>query len=380
MMLKSFGLFFSLVIGIFVMSTMSCTTKSLDTCYEQSPQFRQGKFQNMGGVSEAGMSKLPKIIWRYMFDKSKAAMPEKPVPLVNFDVAQLSSNRQGQPEIYRLGHSSLLLNFSGEIWLLDPVFSKRASPFSWMGPERFHPLPFELDKLSGIKGVIISHDHYDHLDRETIETIADRVEHFVTPLGIGKYLQQWGVTQEKIHQLDWWQNIELGALSLTATPAQHFSGRGLTDRNETLWASWVIQSEQHKLFYSGDTGYFDGFKTIGEKFGPFDLTIMENGAYDKDWAEVHMTPEQTLQAHLDLRGKALMPVHNATFDLALHAWYEPLERLSELAQEQWVPLVTPMIGQAIPLAQLTETTAWWRPVADLETEQPLIFDVEQVAE
>ncbi len=370
-MLKSFGLLFCLVIGILVMSTMSsCSTQSLDSGYEQSPQFRQGKFQNGDNVSAAGLAKLPKIIWRYMFDKSNAAMPEKPIPLVNIDMDSLTG-KQGQPEIYRLGHSSLLLNFSGKIWLLDPVFSKRASPFSWVGPERFHPLPFELDNLPNIQGVIISHDHYDHLDRETIEAIADRVEHFVTPLGVGKYLQEWGIAQEKIHQLDWWQNIELGALSLTATPAQHFSGRGLTDRDETLWASWVIQSEQHKLFFSGDTGYFDGFKTIGERFGPFDLTIMENGAYDKDWAEVHMTPEQTLQAHLDLRGKALMPVHNGTFDLALHAWYEPLERLAELAQAQWVPLVTPMIGEALPLQELYTTSPWWREAADIQVSAAL---------
>ncbi|WP_201778301.1 MBL fold metallo-hydrolase [Thalassomonas viridans] len=362
------------------MSTISCSTQPLDSGYEQSPQFRQGKFQNLDNVSAAGMAKLPKIIWRYLFDKSRPAAPQQPVPLENIDMARLTNTEQAQPEIYRLGHSSLLLNFSGEIWLLDPVFSKRASPVSWMGPERFHPLPFELDKLPKIRGVIISHDHYDHLDKETIAVIADRVEHFVTPLGVGRYLQEWGVEQEKIHQLDWWQGIELGSLSVTATPAQHFSGRGLTDRDETLWASWVLQSKQHKLFFSGDTGYFDGFKTIGDRFGPFDLTILENGAYDKDWAEVHMTPEQTLQAHLDLRGKALMPVHNSTFDLALHAWYEPLERLSELAQAQWVPLVTPVIGQPLPFSELTETTAWWRAVAGFESESPIVFDGEEIAD
>ena len=351
------------------MSVASCTSSPVDASTENSSQFRQGKFYNTAKINAAGMAKLPKIIWRYLFEKRSAALPEKPIPLVSIDQIQLTAGNNSEPVIYRLGHSSLLLIVQGELWLIDPVFSERASPFSWMGPKRFHALPLDVQLLSKIRGVIISHDHYDHLDRQTIESLMDKVESFVTPLGVGRHLEAWGVDPDKIHQLDWWQNIQLGELSLTATPAQHFSGRGLTDGNETLWASWVIQyqhqSLQHKIFFSGDSGYFNGFKTIGERFGPFDLTLIENGAYDKDWADVHMTPEQTMQAHLDLGGNSLMPVHNSTFDLALHPWYEPFERLSVLAKTHKVNLVTPVIGQGLSLAKINKTPAWWRAVAGI---------------
>ena len=170
----------------------------------------------------------------------------------------------------------------------------------------------------------------------------------------------WGVDANKVHELDWWQELAIGKVKLTATPAQHFSGRGVFDSNKTLWASWAITTPQSSLFFSGDSGYFDGFKHIGEKLGPFDLTILENGAYDRNWSQVHMTPEETMQAHIDLKGRALMPVHNGTFDLALHPWYEPLERLSVLASELEVPLVTPIVGERTVINKPDASHFWWR--------------------
>jgi L-ascorbate metabolism protein UlaG (beta-lactamase superfamily) len=218
--------------------------------------------------------------------------------------------------LFRLGHSTILLKLRGQYWLTDPVFSERASPVQWMGPARFHAPPISIDELPPIAGVILSHNHYDHLDHAAVMQLAGKTARFIAPLGVGDQLIAWGVDASKVEQLDWWQSTEANGLRLTATPGQHFSGRGLGDSDRSLWASWVIQDGDFRIFFSGDTGYFDGFKAIGEKYGPFDLTMIETGAYDPRWAFVHMQPEQTLQAHLDLRGKWLLPIHNGTFDLA----------------------------------------------------------------
>jgi L-ascorbate metabolism protein UlaG (beta-lactamase superfamily) len=217
-----------------------------------------------------------------------------------------------------------------------------------------------LIALPKIKGVIISHNHYDHLDKDAVKALAAKVDNFIVPLGIGNDLQNWGVPQDNITELDWWQSTEVGGLTLTSTPAQHFSGRGLTDGNKTLWSSWVMRTETQSLFYSGDTGYFDGFKQIGEKYGPFDMTIIETGAYDSEWPDVHMTPEQSLQAHIDVRGAKMLPAHNGTFDLAFHPWYEPLERITELAQASGVDLVTPIVGEPVDIGGADSREAWWR--------------------
>ena len=184
----------------------------------------------------------------------------------------------------------------------------------------------------------------------------------IAPLGVGDQLIAWGVDASKVEQLDWWQSTEANGLRLTATPGQHFSGRGLGDSDRSLWASWVIQDGDFRIFFSGDTGYFDGFKAIGEKYGPFDLTMIETGAYDPRWAFVHMQPEQTLQAHLDLRGKWLLPIHNGTFDLALHAWQQPFERITALAAAKNVPVATPMMGEALDMQAPQAGTRWWETV------------------
>jgi L-ascorbate metabolism protein UlaG (beta-lactamase superfamily) len=189
--------------------------------------------------------------------------------------------------------------------------------------------------------------------------LAGKTEHFITPLGVGDRLIDWGIGAAKVQQLDWWESTTVRGVKLVATPAQHFSGRGLNDRNKTLWASWVIEHQDLRVFFSGDTGYFDGFKAIGEKYGPFDLTMIETGAYDQQWPDVHMQPEQTMQAHLDLRGRALMPVHNGTFDLGLHAWHEPFDRILALAQHNGVLLATPQMGEMVSMKQPTAGKAWW---------------------
>lgn len=340
-------------------SSLNSTLPADNSQLATSSQYQNGKFRNQPHISN-GSSNGWKILKRWLFEKRIATEPSQPIPLQTISRAQLDALPSNQTSVFRLGHSSVLLKVAGDFWLLDPVFSKRASPLSFVGPKRFHPAPIKLDELPPIKGVLISHNHYDHLDKSTIKKLHSKVEHFVVPLAVGAELENWGVAADKITELDWWQHTTIGDVQLIATPSQHFSGRGLSDGNKTLWSSWVIKQNNESIFFSGDSGYFPGFKQIGERFGPFDLTIMETGAWDEMWPDVHMTPEQTLRAHLDLRGKRLMPVHNSTFDLAFHRWYDPMERISALANKHDVPLITPVIGQHVELQGANVSSAWWR--------------------
>lgn len=300
---------------------------------------------------------------RMLFDKDKRAQPPADVvPVVSMSAADLLSGDDDR--IYRLGHSSLLLRLNGDLWLTDPVLTQRASPVQWAGPKRFHELPMDPVDLPPIKGVLISHNHYDHLDKASIRQLSEQVEHFLVPEGVAATLVNWGVAAEKIEEFRWWESTQVGSLRFTSTPAQHFSGRSLFDRNATLWMSWVIETPTQKIFFSGDSGYFSGFKTIGAAFGPFDLALMETGAYDQAWPGVHMTPEETWQAYRDLNATRLFPIHNSTFDLALHAWFDPLERLASIAESTGQPLLTPRIGEALSLVEVdrAQTPAWWRPL------------------
>jgi len=335
----------------------------------QSPQHRDGKFRNVAPRQAPGLRKTLGIAWRVLTSKPATTVPDAPIPVRALDAAALAAAPDAS--LFRLGHSTLLLKLAGEFWLTDPVFSERASPVQWAGPKRFHAPPIGIAELPPIKGVILSHDHYDHLDRAAVLALAPKVEVFVTPLGVGDRLVAWGIPAAKVRQLDWWQQTALGDLRLVATPAQHFSGRGLGDGDSTLWASWVILAGDLRLYFSGDTGYHADFATIGERFGPFDVTFMETGAYDAQWPDIHMQPEQTLQAHLDLRGRWLMPLHNGTFDLAMHAWHEPFDRIQALAHAHDVPLATPGMGERLSLVQPHAGERWWRDIAPSAQSLPL---------
>jgi L-ascorbate metabolism protein UlaG (beta-lactamase superfamily) len=342
---------------------MSASASKLSDKYQSSPQRHDGRFQNPVARPGQSTGKTLRIIWNMLFHKPASTRPTAPLPVQPITRAQLDA--APDRSLFRLGHSTMLIKLRGAYWLTDPVFAERASPFQWMGPRRFHQPPIALEQLPPIRGVILSHDHYDHLDRETIQYLAGTTDVFLTPLGVGDRLIEWGVDATKVHQLDWWQSIEVDGLRMTATPSQHFSGRTPFDGNSTLWASWVIADDELRVFFSGDTGYFEGFKTIGERLGPFDITLMETGAYDANWPYVHMLPEQTVQAHIDLRGRWLMPIHNSTFDLAMHAWQEPFERVVTLASEHAIPLATPRMGERLDLASPHSGERWWRNTAAL---------------
>ena len=314
-----------------------------------------GEFVNGVGPWEMNLKGAIKAMWT---TEQTDNSPDSPIPMQRMDTATLE--QINGPAVFRLGHSTVLLKLGEDYVLTDPMFSERASPFQWFGPKRFHPPPIDIGALPAIKAVVISHDHYDHLDKRSITELAEKVEHFVVPLGVGRHLSRWGVPQNSIIKLDWWQEVELGEITLAATPSQHLSGRGLLDRNETLWASWVIIAAGARIYFSGDTGYFDGFRDIGERYGPFDITLLENGAYNCAWRDIHMMPEDSIQAHIDLGGKLMVPIHNSTFDLALHPWYEPMERVKALAMNRGIRVAIPVIGATLPLLGSTPTYAWWR--------------------
>lgn len=300
-------------------------------------------------------------IWgRFITAGKEGTVPLDPIPVRALDRAKLESLDTSANHVVRLGHSSHLLKLRGRYWLIDPMFGERASPVSWAGPKRFHPPPLPLEQLPDIEGLILSHDHYDHLDQGTIEALNGRVQRYFVPLGVGARLRQMGVAPERIEEFDWWQRTRHGDVELTATPAQHFSGRTPWDRNSTLWASWVIESGPQRIFFSGDSGYFPGFRQIGQRFGGFDIALLENGAYDAYWPSVHMTPEETVQAFKDLNARLLFLVHNSTFDLAFHTWHDPLDRVAELSARQSLPLATPEIGEVLTIGQPRTNVLWWK--------------------
>ena len=263
-----------------------------------------------------------------------------------------------------LGHSTLLIEIDGLRVLTDPVWGPRASSSRFAGPKRFQPVPVLLRALPPIDLVIVSHDHYDHLDYPSVRALAKRDVPFVTSLGVGAHLEAWGVRPERIVELDWWESHQLtdAELMVTAAPSQHFSGRGLKDRNATLWSSMVIQSPHHTVFFSGDTGLTAEYRTIRERFGPFDLVMLEVGAFHPAWGDIHLGPRNALEALELLGGGPFLPVHWGTFSLAMHAWDEPAETVLELGPKAGVPLVMPRLGEPIEPVYVDRADPWWREV------------------
>jgi len=287
--------------------------------------------------------------------------PAVPIQVEEFKADEMISHAAA-PRITWFGHSAFYLEIEGKKLLFDPMFSLRPSPLPWVGTKRYTgSLLRKLDDFPMLDAVIISHDHYDHLDYPSIVRLKDKTARFIVPLGVRKRLIKWGISAEKITEHSWWEELQYHNLMLACTPSRHFSGRGLHDRNATLWCSWVIKGPEWRIFYSGDSGYGPHFKEIGEKYGPFHLTIMECGQYDERWAAIHMKPEETVQAHLDLQGETLLPVHWAGFTLAYHEWTDPVERAIAAALKNEVKIITPKIGETVAVtAENVPTQPWWR--------------------
>jgi len=302
---------------------------------------------------------------RDQFFGNEIRTPRQTLPQETADLTPFISSDTNQVNVTNAGHSSLLINIDGYRVMTDPVFEAKITP---VGPSRFNKeIPVDIHALRAIDLVIISHNHYDHLNKYSIQTLDPEVAQFIVPLGVGAQLEKWGVSRSKIAELDWWEEYAFDEnLTIVSTPSQHFSGRGLTDRNRTLWTSYAIISKNHRLYFSGDSGYFDGFAEIGAKYGPFDIAFMECGAYNTAWPTVHLFPEETVQASIDVRAQHLYPIHWGTFNLAMHNWFDPMVRAQLAAATRGVSLLTPVLGQTLKHPDALTTTDWWTPFLPVE--------------
>lgn len=322
---------------------------------QQSPQYVDGRFVNRLPPQEPDLWPIMK---RWIFENNPLREPSEPLPVMR-RVAQEFAQPSSDLRITWFGHSSVLAEIDGQRILIDPMWGDYASPGRIFGPKRFFAPPIPLNDLPEIDAVILSHDHYDHLDEPTIKALRERVPLFVVPLGLGAHLEYWGVAPERIIELDWWERTSVGGVELVATPARHFSGRSINDRDATLWAGWAILGQTRRVFFSGDSGMFPGFAEIGARLGPFDVTMMETGAYNADWPDVHMGPEQAVEAHRMVRGVLMLPIHWGTFNLAFHGWTEPVERLLVAAERVGVQVAIPRPGESISPASPPGVERWW---------------------
>jgi L-ascorbate metabolism protein UlaG (beta-lactamase superfamily) len=327
---------------------------------QASPQYRDGKFVNSSHQPPFKAGE----IWLYV--KENLLGKQVRVPATSIPVATIqSATIQGPPlpglRAAWLGHSTVYLEIDGLRLMTDPVFSERASPFGSMGPKRFHPPPITLTDLPKIDVVLISHDHPDHLDMDTVRYLFSKGTQFFVPLGVGAHFDRWGVPQGQVTELDWWESAEAGSVKIVCTPAQHYSGRRLVDYMATLWSSWSVIGPEHKVFYSGDTGFSDHFQKIGEELGPFDLSMIKIGLYGPGagWIYAHIDPEEAIRAHLAIQARRMLPVHWGTFNIALHDWDEPIKRAVKAAEENSVDLVTPRVGEVVTAGEPFRSESWW---------------------
>jgi len=337
---------------------------------QQSPEWHGDHFEN------------PQPMWadargawgRFLLGPSNPhTVPAAPLPVVRDAASTFIGPPASGLRVTWFGHSSALVEIDGSKVLIDPLWSDRASPVTWAGPKRWYPPPVALTDLPGIDAVVISHDHHDHLDYATIVAMKSWSTVFVVPLGLGAHLSRWGIPEHRIIELDWWQSTRVGTLELVATPARHASGRITTKSNRTLWAGYALIGAQHRAWYSGDTGFHDDLPRIGERLGPFDVTLIEAGQYDALWPDTHLGPELAVEAHRLVRGKAMIPVHWALLKLGEHTWTEPAERVLAAARCRAVKVLVPRPGESVEPTQTAETSRWWPELPwNTASENPVI--------
>lgn len=319
----------------------------------RSPQYRAGAFHNRRGTSALPAGQR-EVLERFRAT-AETRRPPGPIPVV-------SAHREpatGGLHVTWFGHSSCLVELDGVRILLDPVWSERSSPSRHVGPRRLHASPVPIERIGRVDAVVISHDHYDHLDMDTVQALAAGTGAvFVVPLGVGAHLEVWGVAASRVVECDWGEGHDVASVRVTAVEAQHFSGRGLR-RDGTLWASWVLAGPAGRVFFSGDTGYVDAFPGIGAEHGPFDVCLMAVGAYDPMWPDIHLDPEEAVRATAELRGGLLLPIHWCTFVLAPHPWAEPVERVLAAGHAEGVPVVVPRVGERVDVASPPGPDPWW---------------------
>lgn len=336
-------------------------TKAQQATYGQLGHYQDGEFQNLVPTTMMTGGSTFGVFWRFFFSKTPNDRPATALPTQQLDSLSITRKTPDMVRVTWFGHSASLVEIAGKNILLDPMLSVKMGPLPLVTPKRYNQtLAITTEQLPPIDAVLISHDHYDHLDYQTILRLKDKVTYFCVPLGVGAHLRAWGVDSARIRELDWNQAVQLPGLTIISTPSRHFSGRGLGNRNSTSWTSWVLKSTTKRIFYSGDGGYGPHFQAIGQQHGPFDLALMECGQYDQAWAQIHMLPEQTVQATLDVRAQVLLPVHWGAFTEAHHAWNEPVTRATAEAARRNLTITTPELGQPVtlgagPLPQLR----WW---------------------
>lgn len=340
-------------------------SKEEKVSFAKYDNYKNGRFFNTISTNmNMSGGKMWEVAKKFIFESKKEKEPKGEIPVFPVDSLELTKPPHGLTRVTWFGHSAFLLEIDGKIVLIDPMLGEVPSPVAFAGNKRYsNELPIEAEKLPEIDAVIFSHDHYDHLDYGTILKIKDKVKTFFVPLGIRSHLEYWGVDPESIVEMNWWEETEYNGLNFICTPARHFSGRGLNNRFSTLWASWIIRGQTANIFFSGDSGYGPHFNEIGEKYGPFDFAMLECGQYNEAWHDIHMMPEETVQASIDLQAKTMMPIHWGAFTLALHHWTDPVERASLKAKELNVKMSTPRIGEPIIISDKSyPDTDWWKSV------------------
>jgi L-ascorbate metabolism protein UlaG (beta-lactamase superfamily) len=334
-----------------------------------SPHFKDGQFVNDDPTTLMKVSSWES--GKRWLGGDEMRVPTCPLPIAGDAAARVAAPPSSGLRITWLGHSTTLVEIDGARILTDPNWSERSSPSRWVGPVRFHPPPIAIADLPPIDGVVVSHEHFDHLDMATVRALAAKGIPFHVALGVGAHLALWGVPRAQIREHDWWEKTTLpNGIELLSTPARHFNGRGVPGRTGALWTSWSIVGPHHRVYFSGDTGLTKGFETIAERVGPFDVALLEIGQFSPDWGDIHLGPRGAIEATKMLRAKRLFPIHWGTFNLAYHAWSEPAETLFLEAPKQEVPLLTPRIGEPIEPTTDPPTSAWWRSLPPIASRCP----------